>query len=64
MEDSVVVPNILGCSVVQAVAILEAADLTYSTNPSRQSEQSGTVASVSPAIGSQVSPETKSSRGS
>ena len=48
----------------RVAAVLEAADLTYSTNPSRQSEQSGTFASVSPAIGSQVSPETKSSRGS
>ena len=58
MEDSVVVPNVLGCSVAQAAAILEAADLTYSNLPG-QSEQSGMVISVSPAIGSQVSPKSK-----
>ena len=58
MDNSVVVPHVLGCSVPQALSILEAAGLT-NVNLAKQSEEAGTVAEVSPASGFRVSPETE-----
>jgi beta-lactam-binding protein with PASTA domain len=53
-----VVPTVLGCSVPQALSILEATGLTNSNLPN-QTEMAGTVAEVSPAIGSRVSLESE-----
>ena len=58
MDNAVVVPCVLGCSVPQALSILEATGLT-NVNLTKQSEDEGTVAEVSPASEFRVSPKTE-----